>query len=308
MHAHAHPRGSHQYTARVLRVSLAATFLYIVLAVVVGIRARSLALISEGGHNLSDFLALMLSLVAVYLHARPPDPARTYGYQRAGVLAAFVNALSLVGLTFYLFYEAVHRLMAPLQVAPRPMIAVAAAGLVMNATIAWMLYRAGNDVNLRSALLHELGDTLSTAAVIVGGWAILRTGQNWIDPALSFGIAAMIVWSAFGILRETLNILLEGAPRGLEMERIAAELCEIEGVDGVHDLHVWSLGSESHALSCHIRIPDIPPSASERILREASERLRRRFQIGHTTIQFEHAACEAEEGCVGSASRPATHA
>ncbi len=307
MHAHAHPHGSHQHTTRVLKVSLAATFAYIVLAVVVGIRARSLALISEGGHNLSDFLALLLSLVAVYLTARPPDPARTYGYQRAGVLAAFVNALSLVGLTFYLFYEAVHRLMAPLQVAPRPMIAVAAAGVVMNATIAWMLYRAGNDVNLRSALLHELGDTLSTAAVIVGGWAILRTGQNWIDPALSFGIAAMILWSAFGILRETLNILLEGAPRGLEMERIAAELCEIEGVNGVHDLHVWSLGSESHALSCHIRIADIPPSASERILREAGERLRRRFQIGHTTIQFEHAGCEAEEGCVEAGPRPATH-
>ena len=308
MHAHAPPHGSHQHTTRVLRVSLAATFAYIVLAVVVGIRARSLALISEGGHNLSDFLALLLSLVAVYLHARPPDPARTFGYQRAGVLAAFVNALSLVGLTFYLFYEAVHRLLAPVQVAPRPMIAVAAAGVVMNATIAWMLYRAGNDVNLRSALLHELGDTLSTAAVIVGGWAILRTGQNWIDPALSFGIAAMILWSAFGILRETLNILLEGAPRGLELERIAAELCEIEGVNGVHDLHVWSLGSESHALSCHIRIPDIPPSASERILREASERLRRRFHIGHTTIQFEHAACEAEVGCVAAAPGTTTRA
>jgi cobalt-zinc-cadmium efflux system protein len=308
MHAHAHPHGSHQHTTRVLRVSLAATFAYIVLAVVVGIRARSLALISEGGHNLSDFLALLLSLVAVYLHARPPDPARTYGYQRAGVLAAFVNALSLVGLTFYLFYEAVHRLMAPVEVAPRPMIAVAAAGVVMNATIAWMLYRAGNDVNLRSALLHELGDTLSTAAVIVGGWAILRTGQNWIDPALSFGIAAMILWSAFGILRETLNILLEGAPRGLEMERIAAELREIEGVNGVHDLHVWSLGSESHALSCHISIPDIPQSASDRILREASERLRRRFHIGHTTIQFEHAACEAEDGCVGAVPGTTTRA
>ncbi len=303
-----HDHAAHQHTTKVLRFSLAATAAYIVLAVVVGIRARSLALISEGGHNLSDFLALLLSLVAVYLHARPPDPARTYGYQRAGVLAAFVNALSLVGLTFYLFYEAVHRLVAPVEVAPRPMIAVAAAGMVMNACIAWMLYRAGRDVNLRSALLHEVGDTLSTAAVLVGGWAILRTGQNWIDPALSFGIAAMILWSAFGILRETLNILLEGAPRGLEMEGIAAELCAIEGVNGVHDLHVWSLGSESHALSCHISIPDIPQSASDRILREASQRLRQRFNIGHTTIQFEHAACAADGSCAAAASGAHTHA
>jgi cobalt-zinc-cadmium efflux system protein len=143
--------------------------------------------------------------------------------------------------------------------------------------------------------------------VVAGGWGILTTGQNWIDPALSFGIGALILWSAFGILRETLNILLEGAPRGMELERIARELGSIEGVEGVHDLHVWSLGSENHALSCHIRIPDIPPSASERILREVNERLRQRFRIHHTTIQFEHAACEVVEGCAAPAVETRAH-
>ncbi|HSA91695.1 MAG TPA: cation diffusion facilitator family transporter [Terriglobales bacterium] len=302
MHAHAEDRAS-----RVLQLSLLATLAYIVVCVVVGIQARSLALISEAGHNVSDLLALLLSLVAVYLHARPPSSSKTYGYQRAGVLAAFVNALSLAGLTFYLFYEAAHRLYAPVEVHARPMIAVAAAGIVMNATIALAIYRTGRDVNLRSVLLHELGDTLSTAAVVAGGWGILTTGQNWIDPALSFGIGALILWSAFGILRETLNILLEGAPRGIELDRIAQDLRSIEGVEGVHDLHVWSLGSEHHALSCHIRIPDIPPSASERILRAVNERLRQRFHIHHTTIQFEHAACEVVEGCAAAAVETRAH-
>src|SRR5205814_6079996 len=134
-----------------------------------------------------------------------------------------------------------------------------AAGVVMNAAIALMLYRADRDVNIRSALLHEIGDTLSTAAVIAGGWAILATGQFWIDSALSFGIGALILWSSFGIMRETLNILLEGTPRGMKLERVEASIREIDGVNDVHDLHVWSLGSETSALSCHISIADIPP-------------------------------------------------
>jgi cobalt-zinc-cadmium efflux system protein len=168
----------------------------------------------------------------------------------------------------------------------------------MNGAIAFLLHRSGTDVNIRSALLHMVGDTFSTAAVIVGGWAILATGLTWIDPALSFGIAALILWSSFGIIRETLNILLEGTPRGMTIERVAAEVLKIEGVREVHDLHVWSLGSDSHALSCHIRIEDIPPSVSERILREVQQRLREQFRIQHTTIQFEHVVCDVEHGCV----------
>ena len=293
MHTHAQQR-----TSKVLRLSLLATLIYIVLLVAAGLRAHSLALLSEAGHNLSDFLALLLSLFAVYMQGLPPSSTKTYGYQRAGVLAAFVNALALVAVVFFIFWEAVHRLYEPELVAPRLMIAVAAAGVVMNGVIAALLWASSRDVNIRSAFVHMLGDTLSTAAVIAGGVGIMLTGQTWIDAALSLAIGALILWSSWEIIRETLNILLEGTPRGMELERITAAIAAIHGVNSVHDLHVWSLGSESHALSCHISIPDIPPSESEQILREVKERLRASFKIEHTTIQFEHVVCEVANGCV----------
>ena len=302
MHSHAQQR-----TSKVLRLSLLATLIYIILLVGAGLRAHSLALLSEAGHNLSDFLALLLSWFAVYMQTLPPSATKTYGYQRAGVLAAFVNALALVVVAFFIFWEAGHRLYAPAQVAPRLMIGVAAAGVVMNGVIAAMLWASSRDVNIRSAFIHMLGDTLSTAAVIVGGFGILLTGQNWIDPALSMAIGALILWSSWEIIRETLNILLEGTPRGMELERITAVIATIPGVNSVHDLHVWSLGSESHALSCHISIPDIPPSESEQILREVKERLRAGFKIDHTTIQFEHVVCQVAHGCVVAVEDGHTH-
>lgn len=295
MHAHIHGTSN---PSRVLSISALVTLAYILLLVIAGIRAHSLALLSEAGHNLSDFLALLLSLGAVYLQSRPPSSTKTYGYHRAGVLAALLNSGSLVIVSFLIFYEAFRRLQRPEQVHAGTMIWVAAAGVVMNGAIALMLYRTSRDVNIRSALLHELGDTLSTAAVIAGGWAIILTGQYWIDSALSFGIGALILWSAFGILRETLNILLEGTPRGMSLNDVGDAIRGIEGVKDVHDLHVWSIGSETHALSCHIAIDDIPPSASERILREVKDRLLASFRIDHTTIQFEHVECEVAHGCI----------
>jgi len=296
VHVHAH--GGNERTSRVLRASLVVTAAYIVLLVIAGVRAHSLALLSEAGHNFTDLVALSLSLVAVYLHSRPPSATHTYGYHRAGVLAALVNAGTLVIISFLIFYEAVRRIQQPQPVHAGTMMWVAAAGVIMNGAIALMLLRADRDVNIRSALLHEIGDTLSTAAVIAGGWAILVTGQSWIDSALSFGIGALILWSSFGIMRETLNILLEGTPRGMKLGRVEAAIREVEGVNDVHDLHVWSIGSETSALSCHISIADIPMSASERILREVKERLHHDFRIDHTTIQFEHVVCEVAHGCV----------
>jgi cobalt-zinc-cadmium efflux system protein len=296
VHVHAH--GGNERTSRVLRVSLGVTAGYIVLLVIAGIRAHSLALLSEAGHNLSDFVALLLSLVAVYLQSRPPNATHTFGYHRAGVLAALVNAATLVIISFLIFYEGVKRILQPQPVHAGTMMWVAAAGVVMNGAIALMLVRTNRDVNIRSALLHEIGDTISTAAVIGGGWAILATGQSWIDPALSFGIGALILWSSFGIMRETLNILLEGTPRGMKLDRLEAMIRQIDGVNDVHDLHVWSIGSETSALSCHISIADIPPSVSERILKDVKERLHHDFSISHTTIQFEHAICEVAHGCV----------
>src|SRR5438270_10498878 len=305
MHVHASHGG--ERTSTVLRISLVVTLAYIVLLVVAGIRAHSLALLSEAGHNLSDFLALLLSLTAVYLQSRPPSATKTYGYHRAGVLAALVNSASLVVVSFLIFYEAFRRLQHPEQVHAGTMIGVAAAGVVMNGVIAALLWQTSRDVTIRSALLHELGDTLSTPADIAGGWAIMLTGHSWIESALSFGIGALILWSSFGIVHETLNILLEGTPRGMKLEFVEDAIRGIEGVNDVHDLHVWSIGSETHALSCHIAIADIPPSASERILREVKDRLLHNFRIDHTTIQFEHAECEVAHGCVIQVAETEAH-
>lgn len=301
-HGHGHEQGGMtadpQRKARVLRISLVLTLGYIAVLVVAGLRSHSLALLSEAAHNVSDFFALLLSLFAVYFEARPPSSTKTYGYSRAGVLVAFVNSASLVLIAFFIFYEAFERLNRPQAVHAGTMIWVAAAGVVLNGAIALMLVAGHRDVNIRSALLHEVGDTLSTAAVIAGGWAILYTGQQWIDSALSFGIGALILWSSFGIIRETLNVLLEGMPAGMELEKIADAISAVPGVRDVHDLHVWTIGTNMHALSSHVTIADIPPSESEKILRDVKDTLRTGFHIEHTTLQFEHEICDVAHGCV----------
>src|SRR3974390_340576 len=297
MHVHA-STANDGAPSRVLRISLVVTLVYIVLLVVAGLRAHSLALLSEAGHNLSDFFALLLSWGAVYLQGRSPNARKTFGYHPAGVLAAFVNGFTLVLISFYIWYEAFHRLLNPVDVQPQLMIWVAAAGVLMNGGITLLLMRGRRDINMRSAILHEIGDTLSTAAVIAGGVAIALTGQRWIDPALSVGIGVMILWSSIGIIRESLNILLEGIPSGMELERIESCICTINGVNSVHDLHVWSIGSDTHSLSCHVGIADMRASESEELLRQIRDELASRFHIHHTTIQFEHAICDVAHGCV----------
>jgi cobalt-zinc-cadmium efflux system protein len=282
---------------RVLAISLTATFLYVLATFYFGLRAHSLALISEAGHNVSDMLAIALSFVAVYFQRRPATDQKTFGYQRAGVLAAFVNALTLILLAVWIGVSAVHRLYAPVPVQPRLMIYVAAAGVLMNGAIATLLWKSSGDVNIRSVYLHMLGDTLSTAAVIVGGAAISGTGAIWIDPVLSMAIAAMIIWSSLSIVRETLNILLEGTPRALRLGEIRMAIGEVPGVLDVHDLHVWSLGSASHALASHVLIPEMPLSECSSILDAINCALRDRFRIMHTTIQFEIRGCETTHGC-----------
>ena len=299
MHVHAAPSGpGANRTTTVLRFSLAATLAYVVITFVAGLRAHSLALLSESGHNMSDFLALLLSFVAVYFQSRPADTSKTFGYQRAGVLAAFINAATLILISLWIGAEAVHRLSSPVAVQPKLMMVVAAAGVLMNGVIAALLWGVARDVNLRSAFIHMAGDTLSTAAVIAGGAGILLTGRDWIDPALSLVIATLILWSSIGIVRETLNILLEGTPRGVTLAAIRAGMEEVEGVVNVHDLHVWCLGSQSSAMACHVTIADIPPSESACILLKLNHVLKDHFHINHTTIQFEHICCEELEGCV----------
>ena len=295
MHAHAKPGGSMQ---RILKFSLALTLLYILATLFFGLRAHSLALISEAGHNVSDFLALALSFVAVWLQTRPATDQRTFGYQRAGVLAGFVNALSLLVLALWIAVTALQRFFHPVTVEPHLMMAVAAAGVVMNGAIAGLLWKFSGDVNIRSVFLHMLGDTLSTAAVILGGLAILFTHQQWIDPLLSLIIAAMILWSSWGIVRETLHILLEGTPRSLDLNEIRSAMQGVEGVVNVHDLHVWSLTSQSHALSSHVQVIEMQLAESEAVLERINHQLRDHFGIHHSTIQIEVTDCPTVDGCV----------
>ena len=290
----ASPNGKMQ---RVLQISMALTTAYIAATFYFGVRAHSLALISEAGHNFSDLLAILLSFVAVYFQTRPATAKKTFGYQRAGVLAAFVNAVTLVVLSAWIALEAIGRLRHPVAVQPQLMMLVALAGVLMNGTIATLLWRFSGDVNIRSVFLHMLGDTLSTAAVIAGGAGILFTGMMWIDPALSILIAGMILYSSVGIVRETLHILLEGTPRDLELANVHEAMQSVEGVLNVHDLHIWSLGSNSHALASHVTIADMPMSDCGCILEGINQTLRDRFHITHTTIQFEVTGCETTHGC-----------
>lgn len=283
----------------VLGWSLAATVAFVAVEVVAGIEAKSLALLSDAGHNLTDALALLLAWVGVYLESKPADESRTYGYHRGGVLAAFVNALTLVGLSAWIFWESVARLRNPEPVREGIMLVVAVLGLVVNGGIMLALKRASrSDINVRSAFVHMLGDAIGSAAIIAGAAAIHWSGWQRVDPALSILIGALIVFTAWDIIRESLNILLEGLPRGIALRDVGAAMRRVPGVLDVHDLHIWSLGSSTHALSCHVLIDDVPPSASDGILRRLIEVLGHEFHIAHTTVQFENASCAiSENGC-----------
>lgn len=297
MHSHAHTH--YGATGRVLRWSMAVTALFVVIEVVAGIRAHSLALLSDAGHNFTDAAAILLAWVGYYLQSKPADESKTYGYHRAGVLSAFVNALTLLALSAWIFYESVMRLRHPEDVHETIMIAVAAVGLVMNGGIMLALRSASrHDINIRSAFVHMLGDALGCVAIIAGAIAIRFTGMVQLDPLLSVLIAVLIVWSAIDIVRESLNILLEGLPRGIRLQDVTSSMRDVEGVLDVHDLHIWSLGSSTHALSCHVLIEDVPPSASDGILKRLNGVLADRFHIAHTTVQFEHMSCAiSESGC-----------
>jgi len=299
--------GPNRKMQRVLKVSMALTATYVVATFYFGMRAHSLALMSEAGHNVSDLLAIALSFVAVYFQTRPATEQKTFGYQRAGVLAAFVNALALIVLAAWIGFSAIHRLYTPVAVQPRLMMYVAAAGVLMNGAIATLLWKSSGDVNIRSVFLHMLGDTLSTAAVIAGGAGILLSGMTWIDPILSILIAGMIVWSSVTIVRETLNILLEGTPSAVELAHVRNAISTVPGVLDVHDLHVWSLGSASHALASHVTIPEMPLSECSSILDAINCALRDRFKITHTTIQFEIDGCETTHGCSAPPPLEAAH-
>lgn len=295
MHVHSHA----PQTGRVLRWSMAATVLFVVFEAAAGIQARSLALLSDAGHNLTDAAALLLAWFANYMQTRPATDTKTFGYHRSGVLAALVNAVTLLMLSAWIFYESYHRLRNPEPVQEEIMIAVAGLGLLLNAGIMWGLRAARHtDINIRSAFAHMLGDALGSVAIIFGAFGIRATGWYQIDPLLSILIGILVIYTAWDIVHESLNILLEGLPRGIKLKDVSGAMAGVEGVIGIHDLHIWSLGSSTHALSCHVLIEDVPPSQSERILKCLNQVLSDRFHIYHTTVQFEHVCCPvSENGC-----------
>jgi len=272
----------------VVKSALLITLVLVVIEFVTGHLAHSLALISDGWHNLTDLPSLVLAWIALYFERKPPDHQRTYGYQRAGVLAAFVNALLLVVVAILICYEGYERILRPEPIAAQAMLVVGIVAFVINGSISLSLASGRHDLNLRAVFIHNLGDALSNIALIAGAWLIHRTGQTLIDPLIAFLIAGMIVWTALGVITESTNILLESLPKGMNLERVASAMLEVPGVRGVHDIHIWSLGTESHALSCHIHILDMPTSESEIICQRLREVLASSFGIRHSTIQFEH--------------------
>jgi cobalt-zinc-cadmium efflux system protein len=304
VHVHANHGGHDAGLDRRLRLSLWVTAAFIVVEFGAGIRANSLALLSDAGHNFTDALALGLALFAHRIGSLPPSASKTYGYKRAGVLAAFVNALVLVALSLLIFWESYHRFLNPREVQDTIMLVVAGAGLIVNLVVMKALHTHSHyNLNVRGAYMHMLGDALSSVGIIIGALLIRQTQALWIDPLLSVLIGALIIWSAWDVIRESLDILLEGAPRGMQLDKVAEALRQVEGVIDIHDLHIWSLSSEDHALSCHALIEDMPPSESSVILERIQALLLQNFAICHATVQFEHIeCCGAQDICTEAAS------
>jgi cobalt-zinc-cadmium efflux system protein len=293
-HGHDHPT----LRPSVLGWAMVATLALVAAEVVGGVLGRSVALLNDAVHNLSDVPALGISWLAMRWAERPADSEKTYGYRRAGILAAFTNALLLVVLAVWLGYEAIERLRAPVAVVESWMIWTSLAALAVNGGITLALVRGRGDLNLRSILVHNFGDALSNIAIIVGAFIIGATGAHWIDPLLGLAIGLLVLWSSIGILRESAHVLLEGRPREMRVEEVARAILTIEGVNEVHDVHIWSLGGGHNALSLHARIPDMHLDECERILAAIQEKAAKDFSIGHTTVQLERAGLPAQSGYV----------
>ncbi len=301
VHSHDHGHANHAHPAMrpsVLGWAMAATLALVIAEVFGGILGRSVALLNDAVHNLSDVPALGISYLAMRWAERPADSEKTYGYHRAGTLAAFTNALLLVILSAWLGYEAIERLRAPVAVVESWMIWTSAAALAVNGGITLSLVRGRRDLNLRSIFVHNFGDAVSNIAIIVGALLIRSTGALWIDPLLGLAIGLLVLWSSVGILRESSHILLEGRPHELHVEEVARAILKVGGVQEVHDVHIWSLGGGHNALSLHARIPDMHLDECERLLAAIQTMASKEFGIEHTTVQLERAGLPATSGYV----------
>jgi cobalt-zinc-cadmium efflux system protein len=291
-----------------LRRALALTVLVLLVELTGGLLSHSLALLSDAGHVLTDVFALGLAWFAFEQAKRPADRKRSYGYHRVTILAALLNSVTLIVIVLAIAFEAVRRLASPEPVQGGVVIVTALVGIAVNALVIYGLRGPAKNLNLRAAFLHVAGDIGASVGVVIAGTVILITGWLYIDPLLSLFIAALIAYGAWGIVRETVNLLMEGTPHDIDLASVTREITQTEKVIGVHDLHVWALASDATALSAHIVVGDCPLGDAEHLVRELEERLCERFAIGHTTIQVEscHPCGEIDHGA-GAHNHPHSH-
>ena len=294
--SHGHHHHHHLTVSRKLTIATATNLLVVVVEIAIGIYAGSLALIGDALHNLTDAAALVIALVAVRLEQRTPTSEKSFGYQRAGILAAFINAGLLVAFTLFIFLESWERLQHPRDVQTMPMLLMAAVALAVNtATALSIRHESREDVNIRGAFVHMIGDAVSSAGIIVAALLIRATGSVMWDSIVSIFIGVLILWSSYGVLRESMNLLLEGVPAGIDPEDVTQSLGRIDGIEGIHHLHIWALGPSSPALSCHIMVGDVPVKTTATLLEQINAMLAREYRIAHTTIQFEFAQCAEDD-------------
>jgi cobalt-zinc-cadmium efflux system protein len=291
---HSHSPGA--TTGRRLGPSIFLTFAFVVAEACAGYFANSLALLSDAGHNFADALTLVFSWYAVRISSRPANARRTFGFHRAGILAALLNAVSLVVLALVILWEAAQRLWTKETVQPGWMIGVALAACGLNALISvWLRGDAKHDLNIRSAYLHMLGDAISSLGVAVAGIVIALTGVTSADAIVSFLIGALILWSSWSVLVEATNVLMESVPKGLDLAHVEKAIREVTGVLNVHDLHVWSLGSGIRACSCHILVAEQSVRSGQQVLKAVVDALNHQFEIGHSTVQVEVEGCDPND-------------
>ncbi len=274
-----------------LRLSLAVTILILIAEVAGGLYSNSLALLSDAAHNLTDVFALGLSMFAARISRRPSDYRATYGYQRVGLLAAVINGLCLLIIALFVFFESYRRFVSPPHIDIPLMLAIATIGFIGNLVAALLIGRGHEDLNIKSAWLHLLGDTLSSVGVIISGIIIYLTGWMHADPIASFVIGIGIIVGGMGVVKEALIIFLELTPKGFHAEDIAKKICDMPEVMGVHDVHIWSLAHKKVAFSAHIWVHDQKLSEAEGIRRKI-EKMLSEMGVGHIMLQFECAECE----------------
>ncbi len=271
-----------------LRLVIVITAIMMVGEVVGGVLTNSLALLSDAGHMLTHLFALVMSLIAVRIAARPTDEVRTFGYYRAEILAALFNALTIILIVAYIFYGAMRQFLHPEPIRAREMFIIAVLGLLVNLAGAFILHGVtGQDINLRGAFVHLLTDTISSVAIVIGGIVIVYTQWYWIDTLLSLVIGGVVLAWGLRLLLDSLHVLLESTPRGLSVPEVCAAIKAVPGVHEVHDVHIWEITSQMYAMTGHLLVRDMAVSESQRILEAVNRLVHERFRIGHTTFQFE---------------------